>query len=364
MRKAILVGSAALIALTALLSTGTASATVLEIGGEEANNEPVTFKATLAPESSWSFTYTGGEVLETCTQSELHAKTEQPFFGESVTGAVSAMTFTGNCNVVVHKPGELHFEHIAGTTNAIVRLSGAEITIFALGGYVNCKTGPVSELGRLTGVKEGHATFHLNLVVGCGFAYPTLVWRGTYRVTSPTGLGADVGPPPDPPDPMLELGGSPRDESVSLEASLQPETSTLFKSTGGELINTCAGAEIKGSTTSPYAGEEAHGKLSKLSWSGCSHSLTTFSTGSFSISRIPGTTNGPVRLSGAFTFKSALGTSYVCFINNTVGTLTGVKEGHATLEINAVLNCGSMASSVRWEGTYTVTSPTGLGVNG
>ena len=46
-----------------------------------------------------------------------------------------------------------------------------------------------------------------------------------------------------------------------------------------------------------------------------------------------------------------------------IGNLTGVASGHATMEINATLNCGPHLSSARWTGTYTVTSPTGLGVS-
>jgi hypothetical protein len=43
-----------------------------------------------------------------------------------------------------------------------------------------------------------------------------------------------------------------------------------------------------------------------------------------------------------------------------LGTLTGVKEGNATMDINAALFCGGISS--KWEATYTVTSPSGLGV--
>jgi hypothetical protein len=40
--------------------------------------------------------------------------------------------------------------------------------------------------------------------------------------------------------------------------------------------------------------------------------------------------------------------------------MTGVKEGNATMDINAALFCGGISS--KWEATYTVTSPSGLGV--
>ena len=51
----------------------------------------------------------------------------------------------------------------------------------------------------------------------------------------------------------------------------------------------------------------------------------------------------------------------------TIGTLTGATTtgnpgAHAIMDINAVLNCGFLLPSAKWEGTYTVTSPTDLGV--
>jgi hypothetical protein len=45
-----------------------------------------------------------------------------------------------------------------------------------------------------------------------------------------------------------------------------------------------------------------------------------------------------------------------------VGTLTGVKEGTATMDINAILNCGFFLPSAKWQATYTVTNPANLGV--
>jgi hypothetical protein len=50
-----------------------------------------------------------------------------------------------------------------------------------------------------------------------------------------------------------------------------------------------------------------------------------------------------------------------------IGTLTG-KSGSvasdklATMDIHAVLNCGFLAPSSTWDGSYIVTSPEGLGV--
>lgn len=45
-----------------------------------------------------------------------------------------------------------------------------------------------------------------------------------------------------------------------------------------------------------------------------------------------------------------------------IGTFTGVAAGNATLHVKALLGCGFLAPSVRWDGTYEFTSPNGLGV--
>ncbi|HEY3434498.1 MAG TPA: hypothetical protein VGK41_02490, partial [Solirubrobacterales bacterium] len=160
MRKAKLAGLAASMIgiLAGAFGAGTASATYLEVGGE-AKQESVTFKATLEPETTTRIADTGLTNFVTCTQSELHAKTGKPFIGKTVTGAVSAMSFAGNCDVKVHKMGILHFEHIENSTDAIVRSSEIEITVFILGMYQTCKTYAGFDLGRLIGVKEGHTTF-------------------------------------------------------------------------------------------------------------------------------------------------------------------------------------------------------------
>ena len=81
------------------------------------------------------------------------------------------------------------------------------------------------------------------------------------------------------------------------------------------------------------------------------------------IEHISGTTNGTVfwengewRIStviGELNCKTGEGTD--------IGTLTGTATGHATLDVNAILNCPFLPS-VRWVATHTITSPTGLGI--
>jgi hypothetical protein len=44
-----------------------------------------------------------------------------------------------------------------------------------------------------------------------------------------------------------------------------------------------------------------------------------------------------------------------------IGTLTGKASGTAVIDITAVLNCGSILPTVRWVGTYNLTTSAGAG---
>jgi len=167
----------------------------------------------------------------------------------------------------------------------------------------------------------------------------------------------------------LEIGGVKQTGSVTFKATLKSGTSALLSDTGGFFANTCTTSTIEGKTTtftapgtSPIAGA-----LPVLSWgttaTPCKEgNPTVVKSGTFTISWIKGTTNGTfVSDNGHWTVPTALG-SLTCTTpegGTDLGVLTGVASGNATLDINAVLNC---TVSLKWTGTYTVTSPTGLGV--
>ncbi|MDQ2630559.1 MAG: hypothetical protein M3Y75_06240 [Actinomycetota bacterium] len=177
----------AAMALTAF-TAGNASATALEAGGVEQNGT-VTIEMSLAAGISMIIGRTDGSLANTCTTSNLAGDTET-FTGTTVTGAVDSLSFS-NCTrpVAVHKSGTLHIAHIAGTTDGTVTSSGAEITTGSPFGTLNCKTEAGVDIGRLTGTASGHATLDFSAVINCGFLMPSATWKGTYAVTSPTGLG-------------------------------------------------------------------------------------------------------------------------------------------------------------------------------
>jgi hypothetical protein len=163
---------------------------------------------------------------------------------------------------------------------------------------------------------------------------------------------------------MLEVGGAAKNESVALKASLKSGTSSLLADTSGFFANTCTSSTVEGKTEGSFTGSSVGGKVSALSFSSCKEGNPTVdAAGSLSVSWISGTTNGTVSSSNAkVTVPSAFGT-LTCTTpeaGTDLGTLTGVASGTATMDVNAVLACGAI--DAKWTGTYTVTSPEGLGV--
>jgi hypothetical protein len=158
---------------------------------------------------------------------------------------------------------------------------------------------------------------------------------------------------------------------VTLSASLEKGTSVSLKDSLGTTMDICTASTFHG-TTSTFTGAKVSGPLSSLTLSECSHTIDVLAAGSLSIERIGSTTNGTVVSSGAeVQVKSTFfGITATCKtgVGTDIGTLTGksgtvVGSEHATLDMNATIDCGSLGNS-SWTGTYVVTSPTGLGVVG
>lgn len=164
----------------------------------------------------------------------------------------------------------------------------------------------------------------------------------------------------------LEVGGPTKNESVGLSMSLKSGTSLDMTDTWGFRVDTCIGSSLGLKTESPYTGTTVGGKVSERGFWPCNRGLTFTKTGQLRFEHIPGTTNALAYLEAELTFdNSAFGTfSCVTVPGTPFGTLTGVASGHATLDVNTVLDCfEEFHYSIKWTATYTVTSPTGLGVS-
>ena len=162
----------------------------------------------------------------------------------------------------------------------------------------------------------------------------------------------------------LEVGGVAQNKSVALLATLESGTSALIKDSGGTTFQTCSSSEIKLTTEGSFTSETVSGKISTLTYGSCSHTTKTLANGSLSFTWTSGT-NASVSSSGleVTVLSTSFGASAVCKTGagTTIGTLTGVKEGNATLDVNAKTSCGILGT-VTWTGSYTFTSPQGLGV--
>ncbi|HEY5943193.1 MAG TPA: hypothetical protein VIT89_10070 [Solirubrobacterales bacterium] len=191
--KAFAIAAVAAMAFTAL-GAKSASATTLEVGGVT-QNSPVTIDTSLKAGTALVISRTDGSLANECGVSTFKGTTSV-FTGATVTAPLSNWSSSSCVRPrTFHKTGTLHVEHIAGTTDGTVSSSGAEWTTGSPFGTLNCKTGGGVDLGTLTGTDgtpSQHAEIDVNAVINCGFLVPSATWKGTYTVTSPTGLGVSA----------------------------------------------------------------------------------------------------------------------------------------------------------------------------
>jgi hypothetical protein len=161
----------------------------------------------------------------------------------------------------------------------------------------------------------------------------------------------------------LETNGLKKAEAITIEASLNG--SATLSDTSNTFANTCKTSTVEGKDSTAFTAtgtKPISGPVSTLSFGGCTHEeVKVDKPGSLSVEWISGTTNGTVRSTGAeVTVPATIGSSIItvnCTTSGTdIGTLKGVKEGTATMEISAVLNCGFFLPSAKWVGTYNLTS--------
>jgi hypothetical protein len=161
----------------------------------------------------------------------------------------------------------------------------------------------------------------------------------------------------------LETNGVKQTSVIELNSSLSG--SAVLKDTSGAFANTCTSSSVIGKDSTSTTGATVSGPISTLSFSNCTHSpVVVDAAGTLSVENISGTTNGTLRSSGAkvttpVTIFGSVVTATCTTENTDIGTLKGVASGSATIEINAVLNCGSFLPSAKWEGKYVTTTSTG-----
>jgi hypothetical protein len=143
-----------------------------------------------------------------------------------------------------------------------------------------------------------------------------------------------------------------------LNASLEAGTSAVLKDSSNTTIDTCTSSTVKGKIESN--GTPASGKISSLTFGGCSHTTKVLTPGSLTI-----TSSGAVTSAGAEVTVVSTVFGISCIAKTGSGTSIGTLKdapsstGHATMTINASLPMGACGTAT-WTGAYTVTSPTGL----
>lgn len=163
----------------------------------------------------------------------------------------------------------------------------------------------------------------------------------------------------------LEVNGVTKAQSVTILASLEPETSVVFSRTDGTAANTCRESHFHGST-STFTGSKVTGALTTKYFAKCDFAITTHKPGQFYIEHIAGTTDGTVYFENTeITVETAFGFTVNCKSGEGthVGRLTGKSSGLATFHFHATFNCGFLLPSATWAGKYWITSPGGLGVS-
>lgn len=161
---------------------------------------------------------------------------------------------------------------------------------------------------------------------------------------------------------------------TEIVATLKTGTSANLTTTAGATIQTCTGSEVVGSIgNAGGAAATVSGKVSKLTFTGCPHTVDVEELGELEIHHIAGTTNGTLTAKG---FKVRVDTTlfgglvtcrYSAGAGTHMGTLTGANPGNATMAVNAIVSRVEVSSALcpsdaRWVATYIVTKPHALTV--
>jgi len=162
----------------------------------------------------------------------------------------------------------------------------------------------------------------------------------------------------------LEVGGVAKNSSVAVAMSLASGTSLIIKDEFGTTTDTCTSSETSFSTESPFTATEVSGTVQSWTFANCSHPTIVIKKGWAIQKVLSGTRSDYFSLLAEVTIQSTFfGASAICKtgLGTTWGEYTGVSSGKGKVDIKGYLDCGILGTA-SWTGTYTVTSPEGLGV--
>jgi hypothetical protein len=181
-----------LIAVTALALLGAGSASATKLCTDESCKTVYAAGTAISSTLSGSAEFiVGSEILGTCTESTVKAKTASKE-GETVPLSVESLTW-GKCThpTKTAANGEMSIESISATKNGTVRGKGMKVTVLAFG-FIDCIYGTGSgfiSLGKLTGGSEPILAVEAKVLrLEGAFCPETATWKATYTVTEPHAL--------------------------------------------------------------------------------------------------------------------------------------------------------------------------------
>lgn len=135
--------------------------------------------------------------------------------------------------------------------------------------------------------------------------------------------------------------------------------SAVLEEDPGNVIATCTASEmVADSTAAGSKTETAVGKITKLTWGGCSTTVDNVALGSLEVHHIPGTDNGTVTSIGTEVTLNLFGVS--CTLKGTdLGTITGGTSPVMDVTATVDLTVGSFLcpEHALWTATYNITKP-------
>ncbi len=281
---------------------------------------------------------------------------------------LSSLSFTGCTNswhLTTVTPGELAIEWSSGY-NGVVTSTGMKFDTTRLGITCVYETS-ATKLGAITGGSP--ATLHLEASITisskessglCGSG--TAKWTGSLKLTSPESLFVDEGIFP----------GTTITSPTGTVATptLKAETEGGHFTLANPIANINCASAFEGKVESHGAESAASGKLSSLSFTGCTNSwhVTTVTPGEFMTEWTSGY-NGTISSTGMKFDTTRLGITCVYETSATkLGAITGGTPATVHLEASIPLNakesnglCGTESSKL--EGNYKLTTPESLFVD-
>lgn len=152
---------------------------------------------------------------------------------------------------------------------------------------------------------------------------------------------------------------------ATVSASLVAKGSSIFRDTGGNVLNTCSSSIVAGSTSNQgKKGETVKGAISTFDLAECSNATAVTEAGQFEIEYVTGEneTRANLRFKGTKITITPLGgidCIYGAGAGTSIGTMTGGKPAaiHAKATLAKVGGSALCPADASWEAPYEINAP-------